>query len=241
MGDRFSFGDILAQSNLMKKAVVLLSGGLDSAVTFFIAKQKYECYVLVFDYGQKAIREIESAKYLTAKDQTFLQVVKLPLSWQGNALTDDAIEIPSGNASADGSIPITYVPARNMVFLSFGISFAETIRAEAVFIGAHQMDFSNYPDCRISFFKSFQETVRLGTKMGTDGEGIKIITPIIDMTKKEIIEEGMRLGVPFQHTWSCYAGGVVPCSSCESCLLRAKGFREAGYEDPLMLKNRKKK
>ncbi len=221
----------------MKKAVVLLSGGLDSAVTFFIAKREYECHALVFDYGQKAVREIESAKRLAKEAQTFFQVVKLPLSWRGNALTDNAIEIPAGDLSARGGIPVTYVPARNIVFLSFGISFAETIGAEAVFIGAHQLDFSNYPDCRSSFFESFQETVRRGTKSGVNGEGIKIMTPIIDMTKKRIVEEGIKLGVPFQHTWSCYAGGATPCGSCESCLLRAKGFAEAGNDDPLLVKN----
>ncbi|MBU0571484.1 MAG: 7-cyano-7-deazaguanine synthase QueC [Candidatus Omnitrophica bacterium] len=222
----------------MKKAVVLLSGGLDSAVTCFIAKREYECHALVFDYGQKAKREIESAKNLAEEARVFFQIIKLPLSWRGNALTDDTIEIPDGDASADGKIPVTYVPARNIVFLSFGVSFAEAIGAEAVFIGAHQMDFSNYPDCRSSFFESFEEAVRCGTKSGTRGGGIKIMTPIINMTKKEIVEEGIRLGVPFQYTWSCYRDGGIPCGSCESCLLRAKGFVEAGGEDPLIAKNR---
>ena len=221
----------------MKKAVVLLSGGLDSAVTLFIAKQDYECHILVFDYGQKAVREIESAKCLAEADQTSVQVIKLPLSWEGNALTDDTIEIPGGEVSADGEIPVTYVPARNIVFLSFGVSFAESIGAEAVFIGANQMDFSNYPDCRGPFFESFQETVDRGTKSGVTGCGIKIVTPIINMTKKEIVEEGIRLDVPFQHTWSCYRNGAVPCGRCESCLLRARGFAEAGVVDSLIKGN----
>ena len=195
----------------------------------------------MFDYGQKAKREIESAKSLAEECQVFFQIIKLPLSWRGNALTDDMIEIPDGDASADGKIPVTYVPARNIVFLSFGVSLAEAIGAEAVFIGAHQMDYSNYPDCRSSFFESFQEAVHRGTKRGIDGVGIKIMTPIINMTKKEIVEEGIRMRVPFQYTWSCYKDGRIPCGSCESCLLRAKGFAEAGKEDPLIAKNRNEK
>jgi 7-cyano-7-deazaguanine synthase len=125
------------------------------------------------------------------------------------------------------------VPARNMVFLSFAVSFAEASGADAVFIGAHQLDYSNYPDCRGGFFECFQKTVDAGTRSGVEGRGVKIIAPLLDLTKKEIVSEGLRLGVPFGNTWSCYRSGNSPCGVCESCLLRGKAFTEAGIADPL--------
>jgi len=219
----------------MKKAVILLSGGMDSAVTLYIAKKDHQCHAVVFDYGQKASKEIEFAKKITGITGSKFQVLRIPLPWKGSALLDETKAVPEGNASGGGMIPDTYVPARNMIFLSFGVSFAETIGAEAVFIGAHQLDFSNYPDCRDEFFASFRETVRRGTKRGQKGRRINIETPIINKTKKEILETGRQLGVPFEYTWSCYRGDDMPCGVCESCLFRAKAFEEAGIADPLLV------
>ena len=219
----------------MKKAVVLLSGGMDSAVTLYMAKQSYECHVLIFDYGQKASREITCAERIAAEAGCPYRVMKIDLPWKGSALLDRASEIPEGRISGGGSIPGTYVPARNIIFLSFAVSCAEAVGAEAVFIGAHQLDFSNYPDCRGSFFESFREAVKNGTKSGSEGRPVRIETPVLNSTKKEIVAAGARLGVPFEHTWSCYKEGEEPCGACESCLLRSKAFYEAGIADPLDL------
>ncbi|MDD5634140.1 MAG: 7-cyano-7-deazaguanine synthase QueC [Candidatus Omnitrophica bacterium] len=217
----------------MEKAVALVSGGMDSAVTLFIAKQKYEPYALIFDYGQKARKEIRCAQRITEAAGCKACVLKISMPWKGSALLDKKKAIPKININRAKSIPDTYVPARNIIFLSFAVSFAEAIGAGAVFIGAHQMDFSNYPDCRGEFFENFQRTIRKGTKYGAEGHPVKIITPILNKTKREIVEIGDRLGVPFKKTWSCYKGGSRPCGVCESCMFRAKGFREAGVKDPL--------
>lgn len=220
----------------MKKAIVLLSGGVDSAVTLYIAKQDYDCRALIFDYGQKAAREIDSARRIAAAAGVEALEMTIAMPWKGSALLDEDEAIPDGAISGEGEIPATYVPARNIVFLSFAVSFAESIGAGAVFIGAHQLDYSNYPDCRGEFFECFQKAVDVGTKSGVEGRVVKIITPVLDFTKKEIVAEGVRLGVPFGDTWSCYHQGEVwPCGACESCLFRAKAFEEAGIEDPLMV------
>ncbi|MFH1553017.1 MAG: 7-cyano-7-deazaguanine synthase QueC [Candidatus Omnitrophota bacterium] len=218
----------------MKKAVVLLSGGMDSAVTLYIARRDYECHALIFNYGQKASRELTSAGKIAEAAGAGMLFLNISLPWGGSALLDEAKPVPEGSISDTGTIPETYVPARNMIFLSFAVSYAEAIDAEAVFIGAHQLDFSNYPDCRSEFFASFSETVRCGTKKGIQGHGIKIVTPIIDKTKKEIVEIGMRLGVPFEDTWSCYRSGQAPCGTCESCLLRTRAFAGVEGGDPLL-------
>lgn len=217
----------------MKKAVVLLSGGMDSAVTLYLAKREYDPYVLIFDYGQKAEKEIGCAKKLCDKAGCDYHIMDIDLPWKGSSLLDDDVEVPSEGASSDGKIPTTYVPSRNIIFLSFATSYAEAIGAEAVFIGAHQLDYSNYPDCRSEFFESFRKTVELGTKKGVEEEAIRVVTPIINMTKKEILEAGTELGVPFEDTWSCYKQQDSPCRSCESCVLREKAFTEAGIKDPL--------
>ncbi|MFH1394710.1 MAG: 7-cyano-7-deazaguanine synthase QueC [Candidatus Omnitrophota bacterium] len=218
---------------MTKKAVVLLSGGLDSAVTLYIAKKDYECSVLIFNYGQRALIETEYAQKLVeySRDKYYMMDISLP--WKGSALLDKTMLIPSGEVSACGSIPDTYVPARNIIFLSFGVSFAEAIGASAVFIGAHQLDFSNYPDCTDVFFESFQKTIDVGTKTGREQGKIEIKTPLLCMTKKEIVETGNRLKVPFQYTWSCYEGGKVSCGKCESCLFREQAFADSGIPDPL--------
>lgn len=220
----------------MKKAIVLLSGGMDSAVTLYKAKQENECFALTFSYGQKAVREVSSARRVAASAGVPCTVLDISMPWKGSALLDMDSLIPEYSASLGGKIPGTYVPARNILFLSYAVSYAEAIGAAYVFIGAHQLDFSNYPDCREVFFDSYREMVRRGTRTGSEGCPVEIVTPIINMTKKQIVEEGMRLKVPFQETWSCYSQGKMPCGKCESCAFRAKAFEEAGLPDPFYSK-----
>ena len=217
----------------MKKAIILLSGGMDSAVTLYLAMKEYECSVLIFDYGQKAQKETLLAQKLARGARCESYLLKINLPWKGSALLDERMEVHRGDLSSTGEkVPDTYVPARNMIFLSFAVSFAEAIKAESVFIGAHQLDFSNYPDCRSEFFRDFEKCVKTGTKRGAKGAPIKIVTPIINKTKKEIVELGRELKVPFEYTWSCYEAGSVPCGMCESCLFRARAFKDLGIKDP---------
>ncbi|MBD3296645.1 MAG: 7-cyano-7-deazaguanine synthase, partial [Candidatus Omnitrophica bacterium] len=164
----------------MKKAVVLLSGGMDSAVTLYIAKQEHECSVLIFDYGQKAAREIECAVKLAQSCGCPYKVLRIDLPWKGSALLDAERDIPSSGESSGGGIPDTYVPARNIIFLSYGLSYAEACGAGSVFIGAHQLDYSNYPDCREEFFRSFQKAADQGTRAGVEEASVKIRTPVLN-------------------------------------------------------------
>jgi len=219
---------------MKKKAVVLLSGGMDSAVTLYMAREEYQCYVLMFDYGQKAVKELDFARKIAEEAGCSYRLLKIDLPWKGSSLLDGSKEVPEASEACGGDIPDTYVPARNMIFLSYGVSFAEAIGADAVFIGAHQLDYSNYPDCRSGFFDVFGESVRIGTKRGAEGSEVKVVTPIINMTKKEIVGMGNELGVPFEYTWSCYKQDSTPCGKCESCVFRIKAFEEAGIQDPLM-------
>lgn len=212
----------------MKKAVVLLSGGLDSATTLYLArKQGFQCFCLVFDYGQRHRREIESAKKIARAANCKWQIMKISLPWKGSALLDKNITIPK---RAKG-IPLTYVPGRNIIFLSFALSYAEALKAEAIFIGAHIHDYSGYPDCRPEFYRAFSRVISIGTKAGIEKKKIRIETPLIKKTKAQIIRLGGQLGVPFKLTWSCYRGGKYPCGRCESCYYRAKGFQEAGIDE----------
>ncbi|MFO7618361.1 MAG: 7-cyano-7-deazaguanine synthase QueC [Thermoplasmata archaeon] len=224
-----------------QRAVVLLSGGLDSATCLAIASKDFEVHALTFDYGTRHSREIKSAKTLAAHFKVKSHIVmELGLdAIGGSALTDKAISVPTDKAENEigQKIPNTYVPARNMTFLSIAIGLAESIGAGAVFIGANSVDYSGYPDCRPEFIAAFQEAARLGTRAGTEGNPVKIEAPLITMSKSEIIAKGRALGVPFEHTWTCYKGEEKACGRCEACRLRLAGFREAGLDDPLGYEN----
>ena len=220
------------------KAISLLSGGIDSSVATAIAKSKgYEIYAITFRYGQRHIRELDSAKKLArffkAKEH---QIIDLDLGkFGGSALTSE-IDVPEGKTVEEikaGGIPITYVPARNTIFLSYALAYAEVKNADFIFMGANYIDYSGYPDCRPKYLKKFQEMANLALKRAVEGNPIKIEYPLIEMTKAEIIKKGIELGVPFELTWSCYKGGKKACGRCDSCILRLNGFKEAGYEDPI--------
>jgi 7-cyano-7-deazaguanine synthase len=220
----------------MKKAVVLLSGGLDSATTLYLAKKEgFKCHCLIFDYGQRHRREIKAAKAIAQIANCKSQVIKIALPWKGSSLLDKNIKILTGNRLSGypviRRIPNTYVPGRNIIFLSFALSYAEAIKAGAIFIGANAVDFSGYPDCRPEFYRAFSKVIATGTKSGAEKRKIQIKTPLIRKTKAQIIRLGKNLGVPFALTWSCYGGGKRPCGICDSCYFRAKGFREAGIRD----------
>jgi 7-cyano-7-deazaguanine synthase len=223
-----------------KRCVVLLSGGLDSATVLYSARKKgFSPACLIFDYGQRHRREIESAKRIARAAGCPYKVVRISLPWQGSSLLDEKSKIPlaarHGSQVAShkpSAIPSTYVPARNIIFLSFALSFAETIKAQAIFIGANAVDYSGYPDCRPEFYRAFEKVVSSGTRCGVEKIKIRIMTPLINLTKSRIIKLGMALGVPYGLTWSCYQGKSKPCGECESCFYRAKGFKEAGLLDP---------
>lgn len=226
----------------MKKAIVLLSGGLDSATTLFWAKNKgYECFALSFDYGQRHKQEIKKAKSLAKIANCRWTLIKFKLPWAGSALLDRKIAVPKHRLikNISKTIPSTYVPARNSIFLSLALSYAETIGANSIFIGANALDFSGYPDCRPAYYKAFNKLAKLATKAGVEGRKIRIFTPLLKKTKAEIIKTGISLKVPYELTWSCYEGKKKPCGYCDSCLLRAKGFKAAALPDPLLTKDEK--
>ena len=252
----------------MKRAVVLLSGGVDSTTTLAVAKAEgYEVYALSFDYGQRHKVELDLASKNTEK---FSVKKHLTINFNlrdigGSALTDD-IEVPkcvkggygerergrnnliitesrSHGVTGSGKIPVTYVPARNTIFLSFALAWAETLEAADIFIGANTVDYSGYPDCRPEFIQAFEDMANLATKVSVEGKvTFKIHAPLITCTKAEIIKKGRELGVDYSLTWSCYdpvteQEQYKPCMQCDSCQLRAKGFKEAGVQDPLLLNN----
>jgi 7-cyano-7-deazaguanine synthase len=217
----------------MKKAIVLLSGGLDSATTLYYVKNRgYTSHCLIFGYGQRHSKEIKQAIKIAKHAKVPYQVLNINLPWQGSALLNKKAKLPHRKVFKQNDIPVTYVPARNIIFLSFAVSFAEAIGAEAVFIGANAIDYSGYPDCRPKFFEAFSKVARQGLKSGVQGKAIKIVTPLVHLTKAQIIKLGLKLGVPFELTWSCYAGGRRPCLRCESCQLRERGFSQLGIKDP---------
>ncbi|MEW6096336.1 MAG: 7-cyano-7-deazaguanine synthase QueC [bacterium] len=212
-----------------KRAVVLLSGGLDSTTTLYWAKNEgYDCVCLIFNYHQKHKKEVQFAIKIANLTNCEYQVIKFQLPWSGSALIDKNISIPQDRKTlSQEEIPPTYVPARNTIFISFALSYAEAIGAETIFIGANALDYSGYPDCRPEYYTAFNKLVQLGTKSGAEGKQIKILTPLIDKSKAEIVKLGVKLNVPFELTWSCYKGGSKPCGRCDSCILRSKGFKEA--------------
>ena len=222
----------------MKKAIVLLSGGLDSTTALYLAKSEGfgEIYALTFEYGQKHDRELRAAREVAraagVKEHKF---VKLLLNqWDGCSLTDPKMEVPDGDLRRD-TVPDTYVPARNMVFLSVAASYADALGVEDIYIGVIEVDYSGYVDCREEFIRSMERTINLGTVLGAErGRHITIHAPFMHMAKADEIRLGARLGVDYGLTWTCYRGGDRPCGTCDSCLLRAKAFAEAGMEDPLV-------
>lgn len=233
----------MSSTSQSRPAVVLLSGGLDSTTVLAIAKsQGFTPYALSFRYGQRHIQELKAAEAVVAAQGAAKHVVaQIDLrEFGGSALTAD-IAVPKGRSATDMShgIPITYVPARNTVFLSFALAWAETLGASDIFIGVNALDYSGYPDCRPEYIAAFETMANLATKAGVEGtQKLKIHTPLISLTKAQIIQEGLRLGVDYGLTSSCYDPGDDgrPCGACDSCLLRAKGFAEAGVADPLYVR-----
>lgn len=227
---------------MAKKAVILLSGGLDSATTLAIAhSQGFECYALSFRYGQRHKREIEAAKKIADSSGETIEhrIIDIDLTaFGGSALTDSTIEVPKDRADLDdhNQIPPTYVPARNTIFLSYALAWAEVLCAFDIFIGVNTTDYSGYPDCRGEFITAFEKTANLATATAVEPKGrYHIHTPIIDMTKAEIILTGTKLGVDFSLTHSCYDPDQQDrsCGRCDSCRFRLKGFAEAGLKDPI--------
>jgi 7-cyano-7-deazaguanine synthase len=219
------------------KAVSLLSGGLDSTVTLAYAiSQGFDVVPLTIRYGQRHVRELDSAravvKHYGLKDHI---VMDLDLSSFRSALTRNDIAVPERGSTADigEDIPITYVPARNIIFLSIAAGLAESVDADRIFIGANAIDYSGYPDCRPEFFRAFETVLKVGTKAGVEGEPITIEHPILRSTKADIVRLGKKLDAPMHLTWSCYQGGDKACGKCDSCLIRLKGFEDAGSKDEI--------
>lgn len=224
----------LQESRFRPKAVVLVSGGLDSATVLAIAKsQDYECYALSMDYGQRHRIELErSAMVAKSNGAVEHRIVKIDIgNFGGSALTDNNIDIPTKETE---DIPVTYVPARNTVFLSVALGWAEVLEASAIFIGANAVDYSGYPDCRAEYIAAFQDLANLATRAGVEGDVIKIKAPLINLSKAQIITEGLRLGVDYSETISCYNPGPKGeiCKQCDSCRIRLEGFTAAGISDP---------
>ena len=219
---------------MSKKAIILLSGGLDSATSLAIAKkEKYDCYALSVNYHQRHNYELVAAKniakFFSVKD---LKEVEIDLSWlQNSALTNKSLNIPENPSTG---IPVTYVPARNTIMMSLAMAWAESIDCTNIFIGVNAVDYSGYPDCREEYIKSFQNMANLATKKAVEGDLIKIHTPLINLSKKEIIQKGVELGVDYSLTISCYqvTSEGLACGKCDSCRLRKAGFKDAGLPDP---------
>jgi len=221
-------------SEQKKRAVILVSGGLDSTTVLAMAKaQGYECFSLSFNYGQRHICELKAAEHISRLAGVIdHKEIKLDLSQiGGSALTDITIDVPTHETQG---IPVTYVPARNTVFLSIAMGWAEVLGASCIFIGVNAVDYSGYPDCRPEYIKAFQQMANLATKAAVEGGDLSIVTPLIELSKSEIIQEGVKLGVDYSLTISCYQANEQgqACGQCDSCRLRKKGFKDAGVEDP---------
>lgn len=218
----------------MKKAVVLLSGGLDSVTALAIAKEQgFTCYTLSFDYGQRHSTELLAAEKLS-KSMAAVEHKIIPINLRaigGSALTDNDIAVPEDNQVG---IPITYVPARNTVFLSIALAWAEVLQAQAIFVGVNAVDYSGYPDCRPEYINAFEQLANLATKAGVEGQKLSIQAPLIEMTKAEIIQHGSKLGIDYSQTVSCYQADKEgrACGRCDSCRFRQQGFEQAGIKDP---------
>lgn len=228
----------------MKKAVVLVSGGVDSStVLTLVSKQDYEIYAISFDYGQKQVIELQKVKQLiknyNVKEH---KIITIDLKSFGSALVNDNIDVPKYEQEVDlgNEIPLTYVPARNTIFLSYALGFAETKEANDIFIGIHATDSPNYPDCRPEYIKSFEAMANLATSSGINGNKITIHAPLIDMTKTEIVRLGLKMGVDYSSTISCYDPTSLgeSCGKCLACLVRIKAFEENGLKDPILYLNR---
>ncbi len=224
---------------MSKKAIILLSGGLDSSTVLAIAKSKgYECYALTINYQQRHNAELKAAKKIAnlynVKD---FKIVDIDLSWlKSSALTNKDIDIPENFSSG---IPVTYVPARNTIMMTLALAWAETIKSQDIFIGVNSVDYSGYPDCRPEYIESFQKMANLATKAAIEGNKIKIHTPLINLTKDQIIHEGLKNKVDYKITVSCYQASEngLACGKCDSCRLRKEGFKSAKVKDPTNYKN----
>lgn len=222
--------------DMRKRAVVILSGGLDSTTCLGIAdKEGYIVHALSFDYGQRHSIELEAAKRVAAHYRVAEhRIAHLPFLREigGSALTSDTLTVPTGGV-VTGDIPITYVPGRNLIFLSIATAYAEVVGASALYLGINALDYSGYPDCRPEFIEAFATAATLATKAGVEGKLLRIETPLLHLTKGDIIRLGTSLGVPYEWTVSCYQGHDVACGRCDSCRLRLKGFADAGILDPI--------
>ncbi len=222
----------------IKKAICLLSGGLDSAVCLYDALARgFQVMALTIDYGQRHRREIQSARAMARALSIRHFEVNFEMPWRGSSLTDKSVAMQDARdvQHIAKRIPNTYVPARNSIFLSLAASCGEAEGAEAIFIGANAVDYSGYPDCRPIYLKAFENLIRKGTKAGTEGKALKIFAPLLRLSKKQIVLRAIQLGVPIKKTWSCYRGGKKPCGRCDSCLLRNQGFKDAGVQDQVSL------
>ncbi|TLZ43183.1 MAG: 7-cyano-7-deazaguanine synthase QueC [Methanobacteriota archaeon] len=223
---------------MVDTAIVLLSGGMDSSTALAMTRKAgTDVIAVTFDYGQRHRKEVTAAKrvasHFRVKDHRIVRIDLRAIG--GSALTDRRVAVPVRRSLQEigEGIPVTYVPARNTILLSYALGFAESNGANAIVIAANSVDSSGYPDCRPEYYLAFQEVARLGTKRGVEGNGIEIRTPLIRSSKADIVREGERLRVPWALTWSCYHGRAKACGVCDSCQLRLKGFREAGIDDPL--------
>ena len=220
----------------MTSALVVLSGGLDSTVCLGLARRDTQRVdAVTFDYGQRHRVELDHAAAVAAHYGVDHLVVPIDLTgWGGSALTDASIDVPEAGSSDPDSIPVTYVPARNLIFLSLAMGIAEARDLDAVYLGVNALDYSGYPDCRPEFVRSFASTAALALKRGVEGNPVDVRTPLVDMGKADIVRLGLSLDAPLRLTWSCYRGAHLPCGHCDSCALRAKGFAEAGVPDPAL-------